>query len=629
MKLTESPNFKYYLLPIALGALAAWTYLSGGLFLLQIGQDFSDTSAITLWQYWTYYGDSLTVKMAILKSVLLGFSAVFIVLMILFVPRRLSPFGNAKLATERDIKKAGLFASKGIFLGKFGGKYLFFDRGLHVMLTAPTGSGKGVSIVIPNLLSWGGSCVTLDMKLENWHLTSGFRHRYGQACYLFAPGAADYRTHRFNPLAYINDDPHFRIDDINKIANMFFPDKKNEAVIWTAGPRSLFLGITLFIIETGRELTLGGVLRTSLIGGDPKDFFEEEIGRLDNEGTPLSRECVLSLLTYTSVKADNTRSGILGGFRAGLEIFMNPIIDAATSANDFDLREVRKKRMSIYVGITPSDIERFTPLIRLFFQILIDLNTRELPSFNKALKYNCLLIMDEFAQFRIDSLSKGVAFLRGYGLQLMPILQSPAQLTDIYGAHAAKNFSTNHAVNLVFPPKASDMETAKEISAWLGYMTITNESRSRSSSLIQHKPGSVNESNLQRALLMPQEITELPDDTEIVIVEKTPPILAKRVLFYQDAVFISRLKELSPTLRRIRGKPKQKDYENAVAAGELAAPVPVITVNEVTFAMPTIKNHFQFDWDGIKAPITGVMDHDTLNDYADALCAGAGVLVHG
>jgi type IV secretion system protein VirD4 len=41
-----------------------------------------------------------------------------------------------------------------ILLGRYGGKYLSLPGSEHVALYAPTRSGKGVSCVIPNCLTW-------------------------------------------------------------------------------------------------------------------------------------------------------------------------------------------------------------------------------------------------------------------------------------------------------------------------------------------------------------------------------------------------------------------------------------------------------------------------------------------
>ena len=59
-------------------------------------------------------------------------------------------------ATRREVERAGLFRPAGVFLGRFGSRYLRHDGPEHVMAFAPTRSGKGVGLVVPTLLSWTG-----------------------------------------------------------------------------------------------------------------------------------------------------------------------------------------------------------------------------------------------------------------------------------------------------------------------------------------------------------------------------------------------------------------------------------------------------------------------------------------
>jgi type IV secretion system protein VirD4 len=160
-------------------------------------------------------------------------------------------------------------------------------------------------------------------------------------------------THRYNPLAYISSDPNFRIDDVQKIANMLFPDEDGTDVIWTATPRSLFLGIVLMLAETPEKpLTLGQVVRETLVDGDGAKYFAKVINERAAAGKPYSGTCVRALNSYVSISAENTRAGVITSFRSRLELWINPLVDAATSANDFDLRDVRKRRMSIYLGVS-------------------------------------------------------------------------------------------------------------------------------------------------------------------------------------------------------------------------------------------------------------------------------------
>ncbi|MES9903253.1 MAG: type IV secretory system conjugative DNA transfer family protein, partial [Sedimenticola sp.] len=65
-----------------------------------------------------------------------------------------SLYGNARFAKYHEIAKAKLFSGNGILLGKRGNKFIGDDGTEHVLISAPSRSGKGVGIVIPNLLNW-------------------------------------------------------------------------------------------------------------------------------------------------------------------------------------------------------------------------------------------------------------------------------------------------------------------------------------------------------------------------------------------------------------------------------------------------------------------------------------------
>ena len=633
-----------------------WLHLAGAVVLAGVGRDYNKVNALTFIQYAVYFGEQKRINTWLWSGA--GFSTVALLLpLVLFLkPSRQSLHGDARFASAREIRKAGLTGNRGIIVGKKGSGYLMFDGSQHVLLSAPTRSGKGVSVVIPNLLTWPESCVVLDIKRENWDITSGYRRKYGQRCYLFNPGASDGRTHRYNPLGYISEDPGKRIDDIQKIANMIFPDVQGTDPIWTATPRSLFLGVVLFLLESpGKPVTLGQVLRETLTDGDGKDYFDKAAKDRRDCGNGLSGACVRGLQSYTSIASENTRSGIMTSFRSRLELWMNPAIDAATSDNDFDLRDLRKRKMSIFIGITPDNLERMAPLINLFFQQLVDLNTRELPSQNPDLKYTCLLLMDEFTSMgKVNILSKGISFIAGYGLRMMPIIQSPAQLTDVYGREAAETFRTNHALNIVFPPKASETESARDISEWLGYTTTKSASKSRNTEIFKRRNSSESVSDQRRALLLPQEITSLGEDAELIVLENVLPIQAKKVRYFADAKFMDRLKEVSPSLSTIGGRlPTKKEMDDAMRAGELAAPVPLLSINEyqdvIASAEGSIEQvssgtnlhrafipddypriseiNFALDLSSIKPPPEGERTIEKLHEYADRISREQGFLI--
>ena len=79
-----------------------------------------------------------------------------------------------------------------------------------------------------------------------------------------------------------------------------------------------------------------------------------------------------------------------------MDLWLNPILDAATSESDFDLRELRKRPCRSTSGVNPDDLHRLRPVLNLFFQQAIGLQTRELPERNPKLKYQVMMLLDEF-----------------------------------------------------------------------------------------------------------------------------------------------------------------------------------------------------------------------------------------
>ena len=563
-----------------LAAFMAWYGLSGALLLTLIHRPLSEWNALTYGQYVWFYGDRI--QDPLFFSGLLSFVGLIFPIAWFLHGREKPLYGAARLASLYDTRKAGLFSKQGIVLGRKGRKLLVFGGAQHVLMSAPTRSGKGVGIVIPNLLYWEESVVVLDIKQENWRITSRYRAKaLKQSCYLFNPAAGDGRSHRYNPLAYIErKDPGKRMDDVQKIASMLFPDRDGTDVIWTATPRALFTGIVSSLLDREGEdgappVTMGQVLRESLKEGDGAEYFERLMEERRSLKKPLSQAAEMGLGSYISIKSENTRAGVVGSFRSRLEIWLNPLVDAATSANDFDLRQLRTEPMSVYIGVTPDNLERMGPLLNLFFQQLIDLNTRSLPGYGEKGKVQCLLLMDEFSSLgKVSILNKGIAYIAGYGLRMLPIIQSPSQLIDVYGRDAAQTFQSNHAVSIIFPPKASETQTARDISEWLGYDTVTSTSRSRGLGVfLKNRSMSESQSDQRRALLLPQEITGLGAKVELVIAENTPPIQAEKIRYFEDTFFLKKLARVSRILSEGRSL---KRLNEAIAQGHLAMEVPLM-----------------------------------------------------
>ncbi len=475
-----------------------------------------------------------------------------------YKPRALH--GDARFATYMEIKKAGLVAresyDKTILVGQYKehgrNEYLCYGGYQFVMLAAPTRSGKGVGVVIPNCLNYSDSLVVLDIKLENFDKTSGFRAKSGQEVYLFAPydeceserqegKPAPMRTHRYNPLGYVSEDPVDRIGDIDSIAQAFYNNPNSKDKFFDEQAKDLFRGITLLVLETpGIPHTLGEVFRQSSgYGKALPEHLNEMIEKAKAEGRPYSDECVAAISRVCTL-SDNTFAGVKGSMQVPLMPWANARVDAATSANDFDLRDVRKKRMTIYVGITPNKLAEAKNIINLFFDQLINLNTKTLPQQDKSLKYQCLMILDEFtAAGKINQIAQSISYQAGYNMRVLTIIQNKSQLEDVYGKPGALTLMSNHALMIMYAPSPVVQSDANEYSEMLGYQTVKNTSHSRSFG----KQGSRSDStsDQKRALMLPQELKEMDMWEEIVSLEHTKPIRCGKIKYFEDPTFTARV----------------------------------------------------------------------------------------
>src|ERR1700683_3786712 len=267
---------------------------------------------------------------------------------------------------------------------------------------------------------------------------------------------------------------------MQRIADMFYPETPGVDPFWIACARTLFLGIALYGVETpSLPKTIGEVLRQGMASSD--EGFAQHWKRLIEGRSagkfPLSPGCVRALCDVIDL-APVTASSIRKTFTSRLDLWLNPILDAATSANDFDLRELRSRPMSIYVGVNPDDLHRLRPVLSLFFQQAIGLQTRELPERNPALKFQVMMLLDEFTALgRIPIIAESISYLPGYNVRVVLVIQTPAQLREVYGANGAETMLKSLAARIVFAPK--DHADAREISDELGFTTVKVRSLSK------------------------------------------------------------------------------------------------------------------------------------------------------
>ncbi len=467
-----------------------------------------------------------------------------VVLFFMFKPKKKSIHGDARFATAADLAKHGMFkkAENGIVVGSFGGKLVRLGGQQFVILAAPTRSGKGVGVVIPNLLEYGESIVVLDIKQENFDLTSGWRASQGHEVFLFNPFAEDKRTHRWNPLSYVSDDANFRVSELMSIAAMLYPDGSDDQKFWISQARNAFMAFGLYLFENWDDEramgfpagsgtpTLGAIFRLST--GDGTDL-KKYLQSLSTQPF-LSGNAKAAFANMLS-QADETFASIMGTFKEPLNAWINPVLDKATSANDFLLTDLRKKKMTVYIGIQPNKLAESRLIINLFFSQIINLNTKELPKGNPELKYQVLLLMDEFTSIgKVDIIASAVSYMAGYNVRLLPIIQSMAQLDATYGRDVSRTIITNHALQILYAPR--EQQDANDYSEMLGYTTV------RKKNVTHAREKTHNFTEERRALMLPQELKAMGMDHEVFLYEGIPhPVKCDKIKYYKDKYFTSRL----------------------------------------------------------------------------------------
>jgi type IV secretion system protein VirD4 len=154
------------------------------------------------------------------------------------------------------------------------------------------------------------------------------------------------------------------------------------------------------------------------------------------------------------------------------------------------------------------------------------------------------MLLDEFTALgRIPIIAESVSYLPGYNVRVVLVIQTPAQLREVYGIHNAETLLKSLAARIVFAPK--DFSDAREVSDELGYTTVKAKSLSRPLGAALDRRGSRGTSQTvslqRRALLLPQEVKELGKDDAIVFYEGLRPIRCRKIRYFTDRRFSKRL----------------------------------------------------------------------------------------
>ena len=468
-----------------------------------------------------------------------GFGLAGLLLSAVLSGSALTRFGRTHWQKAAEMRKNGFFGKPGtgFVIGKMGkpksnGKLITSKVFPHALIVAPTGRGKTTGFVIPNLLTFKGSAVVLDVKGENFEATARHRASQGDEVFRFAPTDwHDRRTHRYNPLLRIAEleDPDRKQMELQLLASLFLQADSDRVQGLLKGGIDLFVAAGLLAFERSRP-TLGEIYRISASGGNKQKEFMKRRDEVQNHAAKLIFE------RLASTNNDTLTSYVSLLMTSGLDQWSNPAIDKATEVSDFDFRTIRKKPFSVFLVVQPLMVKPLAPLIRLFFSDLISALQDKEPG--KDEPWPVMIMLDEFNRLgKMPIVVESIETLRSYRGHLAIVTQTIPALDEIYGENTRRALQGNAGVKLYLTP--SDEKTVEELSKAVGKTTKRVVTRSRSIGKNPFEGRSMSERTEETSLLPEDEARRLPLEDIIMVVDAQMPIRAKRIQYYDDPFFKS------------------------------------------------------------------------------------------
>jgi type IV secretion system protein VirD4 len=493
-------------------------------------------------------------------------------------------YGTARWASERDLKKFGLNQTNGIVLAQFQRAVLDFkvnpsnssisliqkksaplichQGGTNTLTIAPTRSGKGVSSIIPTLLSYPQSMIIFDPKGELFEATAGFRQKFSRVL-KFSPISKN--TVRFNPLEEVDLTEQAFADIGLILTNMFEQSKSGQqdstSSFFDNNAQDGLTGVIFHVLSSKiypvEKKNLNGILSILSEASSQKEEDEEgkeqggladkllnemkESAHYDKFGkeSPYINRIVSNIASRLLAMHYKVRSDVFSTIFSRMRLFEDPYIAYVTSASDFKLQDFydSKEPISLYLTVPFSDIKRIAPVFRLLVSFMLNKFSRGEASYGMAtLKNRIIFMLDEFRTLgAFPFLSDTMGILAGYGINFYIVVQALNQIVDLYGQQ--HTFLDNCKTVMVFAP--GKYEDAKNFSDMIGKESVVNENVSVSGSRYSVSLNNLNASNqeIARELMNPDELMKLPPTEALILNQGMPAYIAKKCVYYEDKRF--------------------------------------------------------------------------------------------
>lgn len=411
-----------------------------------------------------------------------------------------------------------------------------FRQDGHILTCAPTGAGKGIGAVVPNLLAYPGSAFVLDFKGENFTVTARARRELGQHVVLVDPfGITGQATHALNWLDTLDADSPDVVSRAAGLADMLIAVEGTEADShWTDTARELLRGLLIHVAGLPAERrTMAELRRIVTASADGLAATLTEMQADPEAGQRIPARAAAGHLN----RPERERGSVLSTVVRHTAWLDDPRLCAALARSDFSLADLKHRTMTVYLAVPPDRLRACLGFVRGFVGLALD-GVTAVPG---RPVQRVAFFLDEFGQLgRMDRLADSVTLLRGYGVQLWLFVQDLSQLKAVYPRW--QSFLANTAQQFF---GTADFDTARYLSDALGQETIryVTQTASTSSSGI-FKPSTTSSGSGEhlhgRSLLTPDEVMRLGPTRPIVLVSGEPPYLLDRISYLTDPVYAGR-----------------------------------------------------------------------------------------
>lgn len=402
------------------------------------------------------------------------------------------------------------------------------DSESHIAVIGRTGKGKSQCCSLPymrEILRKGESLIMLDPKGEGYKMN---------ACYIpenYQVFCVDFRNPRksptkWNPLStpyrlYKSKDP----DDndtassmLSELWNGVYPYDCHSDKFWTDSSVNYAKGLTYGLFETaGKEtINLDSVAvmmeQSEIRFGGPgntilKEFYEQ---------LPLDSLAKRNLATYVTAP-NETRASIHSVAASGLEVFsrskglMEMLSDDTLNIMDIDV-----ERPFILVCVTPDETDVYDTLSGLLISQLTQHLIRVAQERGGKLPIRVHIILEELGSVgkSIPTLPNLMVASRSRNLRIMLVLQSLAQLTDVYGKSKAETINSCIGITIGF--STNSWETLTEWAQRCGEKQIENS-------------GHI----IKEQLITASQLAAMPTGTALVMVDSQYKFIA-HLPFYDE-----------------------------------------------------------------------------------------------